>query len=155
MAAQKAELDKMAENIARERPKIYPKSTPNSTAVVITPVTSVSGAHGAPTLSVVQIGTSSENTFVASVSSNSTSTVAQQPNTPPHNVTVESTVRTMSQTPTPREGAPAKSKVEKVRKTPPHILKAKKEYYQHNRESILSKQKEYKKRIATGVKKKV
>ena len=42
MAQQNAELDKMAENIARQAPKIYPKTAPSNT-VVLTPVTTCQG----------------------------------------------------------------------------------------------------------------
>ena len=132
MAQQNAELEKKAENIARQATKIYPKSSANT--VVLTPVTTSQG-H---TLSVVKM----DHDLLGSGQNVAT--------TPPHQSHSHGLGSAL-----PSQSSHSAKKAEKVRKTPPHILKAKKEYYQHNRETILSKQKEYKKRIATGVKKKV
>lgn len=155
MAKRDAKLDKMAEDIANQAPKIYPKSTPST--VVITPVSVSSGAQ----LSVVKIEPAKIEPVAPKIEP------VQTGPQPIHSSQIPQAHQTIA--PQPQQIAPANQspsnvnntqsalcsaesfkKNEKVRKTPPHILKAKKEYYQHNRETILSKQKEYKKRIATG-----
>ena len=105
------------------------------------------------TVSAVQVGSTAvqpkqENQYVGKIEWENNSVIMdmQSPNLSPS---------TSNLSPNSLAQAALKASQDKVRKTPPHILKAKKEYYQHNRETILSKQKEYKKRIATGVKRKV